>query len=151
MNDKSVLIYLADDDEDDRLIFSEALSELSTYTHTLITAEDGNKLLDHLTVNTTRPDIVFLDLNMPNKNGKETLMQIRRNSAFMHLPIVVYSTSTSDLDIDEAYEKGASLYVEKPYSIAHLVKVLQLVINIDWKANRGKVARNNFFIPSRDC
>jgi CheY-like chemotaxis protein len=149
MNDDSVLVYLADDDEDDRLIFSEALTEIKTHTITLLTTVDGNQLISSLNDRISLPDVVFLDLNMPNKNGKEALLQIRSNPRLSPLPVVVYSTSTSDIDVDEAWKAGASMYVEKPYSVKHLVYVLEKVINTDWNKFKGKLPRNKFFLSSR--
>jgi CheY-like chemotaxis protein len=149
MNDDSVLVYLADDDEDDRLIFSEALTEIKTHTITLLTTVDGNQLISSLNERVSLPDVVFLDLNMPNKNGKEALLQIRSNPRLSPLPVVVYSTSTSDIDVDEAWKAGASMYVEKPYSVKHLVYVLDKVINTDWNKFKGKLPRNKFFLSSR--
>jgi CheY-like chemotaxis protein len=147
---KKVLICLADDDEDDRLIFAEALSEVITHELTMIPVCDGNKLMDYLNNDEKLPDLIFLDLNMPNKNGKEALALIRSIPAFRSLPVIVYSTSTSETDISEVYRAGASMYVEKPYSVAHLVKVLNLVINRDWTVLKGRLPKDQFFISSKE-
>jgi CheY-like chemotaxis protein len=145
MKDRSLLIYLADDDEDDRLLFSEALSCINAPV-SLISAEDGNKLMQILNGQPQLPDIIFLDLNMPHKNGKETLRELRAQSTYSTIPVIIYSTSTSILDIDESFESGADMYLEKPYTIDHLVKMLDRIIASDWE---NKLGREEFFVHSR--
>lgn len=132
MGKTTTLIFLADDDEDDRLMFSEALSETPVNT-TLQTANDGEKLLTLLAKSTALPDVIFLDLNMPNKNGMETLKELRQVKNLASIPVVIYSTSSNEADLEDTYRLGANLYVEKPYSYSELVQVLSEILALDLK------------------
>lgn len=132
MGKTTTLIFLADDDEDDRLMFSEALSETPVNT-TLQTANDGEKLLTLLAKSTALPDVIFLDLNMPNKNGMETLKELRQVKNLASIPVVIYSTSSNEADLEDTYRLGANLYVEKPYSYSELVLVLSEILTFDLK------------------
>jgi CheY-like chemotaxis protein len=146
MMNEPILIFLADDDEDDRMIFEEALSGISSST-SLVAAEDGDKLLLKLTTHERLPDIIFLDLNMPNKNGKETLRELKQSKSFSTIPVVIYSTSTNELDIEQTYNAGAVVYLEKPYSMGHMKNVLSSIITSNWSRKRR---REEFFIQSKN-
>jgi CheY-like chemotaxis protein len=148
MSDKDILIFLADDDEDDRLIFEEAISEISDVMR-LVKAQDGLKLLQMLTESIKLPDIIFLDLNMPFQSGKETLKAIRSNKGYQHIPVVIYSTSANPSDIEETFQAGGSLYLEKPYSMESMVKKLEKIFSISWD-NSVTVNRKDYFISSRE-
>lgn len=132
MGKTTTLIFLADDDEDDRLMFSEALNEMPVKAR-LQTANDGEKLLSLLAKSTEVPDLIFLDLNMPNKNGVETLRELRRMKSLASVPVLIYSTSNNDMDLEETYRLGANLYVEKPYSYSELVQVLGELLQLNLK------------------
>lgn len=122
-------VYLAEDDAEDRAIFLDALKEVCK-TSKCTTAHDGKDLLDVL--NTTvppRPDVIFLDLNMPNKNGFECLQYIRNSNTLKDTPVVVLTTSNSQVSRDLAYELGANLYFEKPTSYNELKKTLKSVLS----------------------
>lgn len=148
MADKNLLIYLVDDDEDDRMIFEDALKEVSTQIE-LVALDEGGKLIQALKKAEKLPDIIFLDLNMPNKNGKETLKDLRQLSHAANIPVIIYSTSTSDVDIDQTYEAGANTYFEKPYSLNYLIEGLRKLTQFDW-INNPRPSRENYFIHSRD-
>jgi CheY-like chemotaxis protein len=148
MSDKDILIFLADDDEDDRLIFEEAISEISGLIR-LVKAQDGIKLLQMLTESIKLPDIIFLDLNMPFQSGKETLKAIRANKQYHHIPVVIYSTSANPADIEETFQSGGSLYLEKPYSMCSMVKKLEKIFSLTWD-NSPTVNRKDYFISSRE-
>lgn len=116
-------ILLADDDLDDSSLFAEALEELGTpfsFKH----VEDGEELLNHLQ-NNSLPDIIFLDLNMPGKNGRECLQEIRTDDRFSEIPVVIYSTSNGKRDIDACYNGGANFYFVKPDNFSEIVKRLK--------------------------
>lgn len=132
MEKKTALIFLADDDEDDRMMFGEALSEAAPHA-ILKTAGDGEKLLSLLAESTTLPDLIFLDLNMPNKNGVETLRELRQIRRLASVPVLIYSTSNNDVDIEDTYKLGANLYAEKPYSYSDLVQLLGELLALDFK------------------
>jgi DNA-binding response OmpR family regulator len=148
MRDKEIIIYLADDDEDDRMIFEEALSEISGNIK-LVKITDGIKLLNQLSEDKTIPDIIFLDLNMPFQSGKETLKILRANRSYSKIPVVIYSTSTNPADIEDTFSAGASLYMEKPYSMCSMVKKIEAIISMDWYSFAG-ADRKNYFISSKE-
>ncbi len=91
-------IILADDDDDDSMLFKEALSKVAS-SITVSLAEDGQKLINYLNT-LSIPDMIFLDLNMPRKNGLECLKEIRSDDKFDHIPVIMYSTSQSKKDIE---------------------------------------------------
>lgn len=111
-------ILLADDDADDRELFEEALSDIHPGA-VLTTAQDGEELMFILR-NYHKPDLLFLDLNMPRKNGKECLHEIATTPELRNIPIVIYSTSVNPLDIDETFSLGAKLFFRKPNSYEEL-------------------------------
>jgi CheY-like chemotaxis protein len=117
-------VLLADDDEDDRLIFSEIFEEIETNTIVQM-VNDGRELMDYLTKgNSPIPHIIFLDLNMPNMDGLECLKEIRGNEKFKDVSIAIYSTSTSEEDIEDTFEYGANIYITKPSDFKELKQVL---------------------------
>jgi CheY-like chemotaxis protein len=149
MAKSNLLIFLADDDEDDRLIFSEAVSEIDPSIK-LVEAADGMKLLQLLSTAEKLPDVIFLDLNMPLKNGKDTLKSIRADKRFQSIPVVMYSTSTNPADIEESFNAGGSLYLEKPYSMCGMVNNLKAILNSNWTLRLKEVNRKNYFISSKE-
>lgn len=129
-------ILLADDDADDRQFFSEAINELKMeYTLTLF--KDGKELMDYLehpeNDDEDIPHILFLDLNMPCKTGMDCLKEIRENSKYKNLSIAIYSTSSSEKDIEETFIGGANIYIKKPNDFATLKKVIKDVISMNWQ------------------
>ena len=101
MNTTQLHILLADDDEDDRLIFREAINEVKVKTK-LTVVNDGVQLMDYLQQTEDElPHIVFLDLNMPRKGGIECLRDIRNDPKLSNLSIAIYSTSASEEDIED--------------------------------------------------
>ncbi|MGG7660866.1 response regulator [Dyadobacter sp. BHUBP1] len=117
-------IILADDDHDDTFLFQEALEQISLETDLSI-AENGAELLQILKEADDKPDIIFLDMNMPVKNGLECLEEIRSTEGYEQVPIVVLSTSVSQHLWESAYRNGASLYIQKPNSFNSLIDVLK--------------------------
>ncbi|HEY0652570.1 MAG TPA: response regulator [Chryseosolibacter sp.] len=111
-------ILLADDDADDRELFEEALSDIYPQA-VLSTAQDGEELM-FILHNYHKPDLLFLDLNMPRKNGKECLYEIARDPELKKIPIVIFSTSVNPLDIEETFSLGALLFFRKPNSYEEL-------------------------------
>ncbi|TPD73529.1 response regulator [Flavobacterium microcysteis] len=136
---------LADDDEDDRNFFNDAIKELKI-NNNLTVFKNGRELMDYL----ERPDIVlphilFLDLNMPSKSGNECLTEIRQNPKFKDMSIAIYSTSSSDKDIEETFVGGANIYIKKPNDFANLKKVLREVVNINWQFHTSGLNKDTFF------
>lgn len=124
-------IFLADDDADDCLLFEEALREICTDS-SLTTASDGIELMEILRTDSL-PDVIFLDLNMPRKNGFECLTEIRQNTALSNIPIVIFSTTAQPEAVTNVYEKGANYFVCKPNTFQLLKNTIQHVLTIDWK------------------
>lgn len=128
MENEILQIVLADDDEADRLLFLEAFGELKLNTQ-IHTVNDGTELMDYL-INRGGPTpyLLFLDINMPKKNGLECLKEIRANNKFKDISIAIYSTSSSDLDIEDAFVNGANVYIRKPNNFNDLKEVLRKAV-----------------------
>jgi CheY-like chemotaxis protein len=146
---KKLSIVLADDDEDDRDLFKEAIHELAIKPN-LEMAKDGKALIELLNRIEELPDIIFLDLNMPHKSGKECLVEIRNNARLKNIPVIIYSTSSSPTDIEETYGLGANLYVKKPSSFTELTAYLNKLLTMDWNKCKPHSSRNRyFFMPKK--
>jgi CheY-like chemotaxis protein len=117
-------ILLAEDDEDDFLLFSEAAAELSLGIK-IKNVTDGVALMEYLrNKDILLPDIIFLDLNMPCKNGLECLAEIKSDKYLHDIPLIIFTSSAHQKDIDDAYRLGANLYINKPNSFAGLSQVI---------------------------
>lgn len=137
-------IALADDDEDDRLIFSEVIEELDMKTK-LSLFKDGQELMDYLCLpNVLLPSLIFLDLNMPVKNGMQCLREIRQNSSLKDLAIAIYSTSSSEKDIEETFVNGANIYINKPTNFNNLRDVIEKVLQLNWQYQTSNLNRDTF-------
>ena len=127
-------ILMADDDADDRLLTQEALEE-SRLVNDLHFVEDGEQLMNYLQRrdsfqhldSTPLPGLILLDLNMPKKDGREALEEIKADPHLRRIPIVVLTTSKGEEDIYRSYDLGASSYITKPVTFAALVKVIQAI------------------------
>lgn len=132
MSAKPFVLLVADDDPEDRSMLVEALSE-NELSPELRFVEDGEQLLDYLenrgkfadTAKYPRPGLILLDLNMPKKDGREALSEIRSNPKFMDIPIVVLTTSKAEEDILRAYTLGASSFITKPVTFDGLVALIR--------------------------
>ena len=145
-NKTYVEILLVDDDQDDRNIFSDALSELKIETN-LTMLEDGRELVSYLEDPKRKlPDILFLDLNMPYKSGVECLIDIRKIERFRNLWIAIYSTSTSEKDMEDTFINGANIYIKKPNDFNTLKKVLSDVVTINWQYHTSGLNKDNFLL-----
>jgi CheY-like chemotaxis protein len=136
-------ILLADDDDDDRLLFTDVLNEFSGDAK-LTVAYNGEHLMSLLHEGNI-PDVLFLDLNMPLKNGMECLDEIRKDAKLKRLPVVIFSTSSHPGTINRMYEVGAHLYVRKPNDFNNLRKVIRHVLGKDW-ANPVKPPKEQFVL-----
>lgn len=126
----SLNILLADDDSDDCLFFKEALEELDLATQ-LTAVHDGEQLMRLLTKDSNeRFHVLFLDLNMPRKNGFTCLEEIRQNDKLNHLPIIIFSTSYLESIADRLYQSGALYYICKPPDFSQLKNVIQQVLTL---------------------
>ncbi|GAB3517950.1 response regulator [Emticicia fontis] len=133
-NYNPIKVLLAEDDEDDQFFFSDALSELPFPTELTIVS-NGKAAVEKLHEAVSKPDIIFLDLNMPKMNGKECLKQIRTNKSYKSIPCIILSTSSAHAEIEETYYAGANLYVLKPNEGSNLLKLVNKVLKQDWKEN----------------
>jgi CheY-like chemotaxis protein len=121
-------ILLADDDADDRFFFDKALRKITIPT-SLVTVVDGEKLMNYLSESPENlPDVLFLDLNMPRKNGLECLSEIKLNKKLMKLPVIIYSTHLHEKDAGLLYQQGAHYYIRKTDMI-ELTKILYRILN----------------------
>jgi CheY-like chemotaxis protein len=145
VNKPVIDIVLVDDDADDRSIFSDALSELKIDTK-LTLLEDGRNLLEFLEKSEKLPDILFLDLNMPYKSGVECLIDIRKHTKFNDLSIAIYSTSSTDKDIEDTFIHGANIYIRKPNNFANLKKVLGDVVNMNFQFHNSGLNKETFLL-----
>lgn len=140
-------IVLADDDIDDHDFFRSALQEIDP-TKKLHVVTDGVQLLDLL--QHYMPDLIFLDLDMPCKNGLECLKEIRTNSTLFNLPVVVFSSTSRPANITTAYEMGGNLFFIKPSNFHDLVDAVRTIISMDWSdpnAIKEKYLIGNSYTP----
>lgn len=122
-------VLIADDDDDDFFIFSHASAELQVKV-VLTRAENGALLLRLL--DEKNPDILFLDILLPEKDGRQCLREIRANQKYDTLPIIMY-TSLSDLDhVEFCFREGANFFIVKPNSFTELKEVLQRLFTLNW-------------------
>lgn len=139
-------ICLADDDEDDRLFFTDAFDELKINTK-VSTFNDGVELMNHLNhCDTILPNILFLDLNMPKKNGVECLLEIKQNEKLNDIAVAIYSTSSSEEHIEETFINGANIYIKKPSDFDTLKKILSEVVTINWQYHTSGLNKDNFLM-----
>ena len=137
-------LLLADDDEDDCAFFEEALAELSLPV-IFEAVNDGVQLIDFLKKGNL-PDILFLDLNMPRKNGYECLTEIKQIAEFKNLPIIIFSTSLDTEIVNLVYEKGAAYYIRKPGEFAQLKKVISNAFALIAADNVKQPGRGQFIL-----
>jgi CheY-like chemotaxis protein len=120
-------LLLIDDDKDDCLFFKEALDELPV-TAELTTVHNGEQLMDLLTEGgeavPSDPLVLFLDLNMPRKNGFEVLSELKQDDKLKGLPVIIFSTYFEPEEINQLYDEGAHYYIRKPVEFSQLKKLI---------------------------
>ena len=129
---RPITILLADDDADDRILAKEALDE-SRVANELHCVEDGEQLMDYLyhrgrysdPERAPRPGLILLDLNMPRKDGREALKEIKSDANLRSIPIVVLTTSKAEQDIYRTYDLGVNSFITKPVTFEGLVSVMR--------------------------
>lgn len=129
-----VTILMADDDEDDCMLAQEALTE-SRLANDLHFVRDGEQLMDYLyhrgeythSDRSPRPGLILLDLNMPRKDGREALKQIKADPDLRRIPIVILTTSRADEDVYRSYDLGANSFITKPVTFSGLVEVMKTI------------------------
>lgn len=135
---RSITILYADDDPEDRMLVRDAWDE-SRVANPLDFAEDGEDLMDYLhrrgkyarMVGTPLPGLILLDLNMPRKDGREALQEIKADPKLRSIPVVILTTSKAEQDILAAYDLGVSSFIVKPVTFQSLVE-LTLALNKYW-------------------
>lgn len=130
---KSVHILLVDDDEDDRYLTQEAFRQHFPVSQ-VSSVEDGEELLEFLNYSGRYvgaehrlPEIILLDLNMPRKDGREVLFEIKNNQKLRHIPIIILTTSDTKNDIETSYTNGANSFITKPTSYQQLSEVTKTI------------------------
>ena len=129
---QSIVILLADDDEDDRMLTIDALKE-SRLKNTLYCVNDGEELMHYLNREgkysdaklSPRPGLILLDLNMPKKDGREALKEIKKDKSLKSIPVVVLTTSKAEEDIYRTYDLGVNSFITKPVTFNGLVSVMK--------------------------
>lgn len=129
---KGIVILMADDDDDDFLLTKKALKE-SKLLNQLIRVKDGEELIEYLRQegkyendeNCIRPGVILLDLNMPRKDGREALKEIKSDKSLSSIPVIVFTTSKAEEDIYKSYELGVNSFITKPVTFDNLTQVMR--------------------------
>ncbi len=140
----TTLIFLADDDENDSFLFKDAIEQIEKNIN-LISYKDGFELMNHLNdKRNTLPELIFLDLYMPYKNGFDCLDEIRSNERLKNLTVIIYSTANHIEDIQKALNKGATLYFAKSSSFQELLNRLNKILKMDWNEFNPEARMDKF-------
>ena len=131
-NRRPITILMADDDEEDRMMTKKAWAT-SKLANDLRFVEDGEELMEYLKhrgeyadpASSPRPGLILLDLNMPKKDGREALREIKSAPELRRIPVVVLTTSKAEEDILRSYDLGANSYITKPVTFEALVEIIQ--------------------------
>jgi len=143
---KHLDILLADDDIDDCLFFKEALDEILLSTH-LTAVHDGEQLMQLLKDDTIElPHILFLDINMPRKNGFECLTEIKQNPRLKELLVVIFSTSFEQEVVNSLYISGAHYFIRKPSVFLQFKNIIQHTLTLIMQENVLQPTKDNFVI-----
>lgn len=122
---------MADDDDDDFVLTQKALKE-SKLLNRLIRVRDGEELLDYLRgtgeyeqVERHRPGVILLDLNMPRKDGREALSELKNNDDLRNIPVIIFTTSKAEEDIYKSYQLGVNSFITKPVTFDNFITVMK--------------------------
>lgn len=133
---KPFTILIAEDDEDDYSLTLEALKEAGV-DNEVHWVKDGDEVIEYLTSRTGEsngvsrelPGLILLDLNMPKKDGREALMEIKSNPKFRSIPVIVMTTSSADSDIAKSYDLGVNSFIQKPVRFSELVEMAKVLFS----------------------
>jgi CheY-like chemotaxis protein len=133
-NKNPIVILMADDDEDDILLTQKAFKQ-GKLLNELHCVRDGEELLDYLfhrgaysdPTTAPRPGVILLDLNMPRKDGREALKEIKEHPDLKDIPVVVFTTSKAEEDVYRSYKLGVNSFITKPVTFERLIEVLQML------------------------
>lgn len=147
----TIHVLLADDDEDFQFLFRDILNELSVSV-ILQTVEDGKKLMGKLALikNPPPPHVIFLDINMPIKDGITCLKEIRSHSNFDHIPVFMFSTSDVKKDIEDAFFSGANLYIPKEVFFTADKEIIEKLFSVSYSEYLNKRQRQNFVLNKKN-
>lgn len=146
MNWDQFNILLADDDRDDYLFFKEVLEDLQISSN-LTVVNNGDQLMETIANKTSQlPHLIFLDLNMPRKNGFECLAEIKRNKNIEQIPVIIISTSYNQKIVDKLYETGAQYYIRKPIKFSEFKKIINRAIELALQKNIVQPSKETFVL-----
>ena len=143
-------ILLADDDIDDCIFFKAAVDEFPLPTQ-LTAVHDGEQLMLLLACEKNElPDILFLDLNMPRKNGFECLSEIKFNKKFNKLPVIMYSTSFDQGIVNLLFKNGAQYFIRKPAEFLQFKKIIKQTLALIMQENIAPATEENFVLTIKN-
>lgn len=149
-DNEPVKIILAEDDKDDQELFLDALEEAEVPSE-VTTVENGKELLENLKDESQpNPDIIFIDVDMPVKGGKQAVEEIKKDEELRDIPAVMLSTWSHPADIQDSFDKGADLYVQKPNSFSGFVLILKKVFLLHWAKALISPIRSLFFVSEKN-
>jgi CheY-like chemotaxis protein len=141
-------VLLAEDDEDDYLLFRDAIKDYIEMID-LHWVKDGEELIRSLKEGRqSLPEVLFLDINMPRKNGFECLTEIRNDKTLADLPVIIFSTSNDKALVNWMYNAGANLYLCKPTEFRKLKQSIKTAVFLDWKAHHPYPPMEKFVLSS---
>lgn len=147
---KILNILLADDDQDDCGFFKEALAGLNLAANLTI-VNDGEQLMNYLTNEMIElPHVLFLDINMPRKNGFECLFEIKRDAKLKPFPVIMFSTSFELDVVNQLYENGALYFIRKPSEFTQFKKIIQQSLAIITEENISQPLRESFVLEVKN-
>ena len=139
-------IFLAEDDKEDCLLFKEALEELPVRVQLTI-FHNGDQLMKRLTKKQNKlPDVLFLDLNMPRKNGFISLGEIKRNNELDSLPVIIFSTALEKNKVKQVYRDAAHYYIRKPAEFSQLKNVIYEALNLITQVDNQLPGEDKFIL-----
>jgi CheY-like chemotaxis protein len=145
-----ISIILTEDNEDDRDFFVSALEDLNLPIE-LISTNDGVELMTTLRETVTEPPpphVIFLDLNLPRKNGYECIREIRETTKLKDIPIVVISTTDSTNEVEKTYNQGANCYIKKPISHIDLKLMIEKALSLKLWDTRQQLTKEQFVLSA---
>lgn len=136
----SSIILIVDDDADDRFLFREALREIDI-SLLCLESENGKEAMEMLCAqDALLPDFIFIDLNMPLLNGFQCLSEIKKRKNLCHIPVIIYTTSGNEADMEMAKRMGAAHFITKPFSLSEICQQIEYVLSLGWEATPVSVA-----------
>jgi CheY-like chemotaxis protein len=149
INSHPLRLLLVDDDIDDCILFRDAIEETGVHA-TVEIAHEGVKIMQLFNTRAeSLPHLIFLDLNMPKVSGADCLREIRRASYLNGIPIIIFTNSINEFDIEETFSGGANLYIQKPSNYQSLIEILAKVLILDWRKYTNERHRSSFVIPQK--